>query len=54
MFRFFKEENGPTITEYAILLGLIAAVVILSVSGIGGSMFEYFTKLYSNLPTGVE
>ncbi len=32
---FMKDEDGATAAEYAILIGLIAAAIVLTVQGIG-------------------
>ncbi len=35
MFRFLRDDDGPTAVEYAILLGLIVLAVAASVSYVG-------------------
>ncbi len=35
LFRFLREDDGPTAVEYAILLGLIVLAVAASVSYVG-------------------
>ena len=44
--RFVKDEEGQGLAEYALILVLIAVVVIVAVSALGGkltSVFEYIT-----------
>ena len=35
LIRFFKDEQGATAVEYAIMVALIAAVIILAVTQLG-------------------
>jgi pilus assembly protein Flp/PilA len=35
LINFFKDEEGATMVEYALMLALIAIVCILAVTGIG-------------------
>ncbi|NOT02394.1 MAG: Flp family type IVb pilin [Phycisphaerales bacterium] len=39
---FLKSEDGPTATEYAVMLALIVAVVIGAVTILGGKVKETF------------
>lgn len=50
--RFFVEEDGPTTTEYAVMLALIIAICIGAISGIGTTLEGIYTNLSSSLPTG--
>ena len=43
--RFIREEDGPTATEYAVMLALIVAVIIVSVAIIGTQT----STMYGNL-----
>ncbi len=43
--RFLKEEEGATAIEYALLAGLIAAVIVGSVTGIGTAVDGSFTSV---------
>ncbi|MCL6582058.1 MAG: Flp family type IVb pilin [bacterium] len=45
MMRFFKDEDGATAVEYALLLGLIALVIATGASALGISIEEYFNKI---------
>lgn len=35
--QFLKQEDGPTATEYAIMIGTIIAVVVLAVGSLGSA-----------------
>ncbi|MBP6964475.1 MAG: Flp family type IVb pilin [Armatimonadetes bacterium] len=41
--RLFADEEGATMVEYALLLGLIAIVAILALTGLGGTVKNLFT-----------
>lgn len=49
---FQRSEDGPTVTEYAVLLGLIVAVCLVAISGIGQTVSAIFSSSASSLPTG--
>ena len=42
---FLRSEDGPTATEYAVMLALIIAVVIGAVSLLGVKVSEMFTSI---------
>jgi Flp pilus assembly pilin Flp len=42
---FFKNDEGATVPEYALMLAVIAAVVITVVGGIGTNASEIFTTV---------
>lgn len=52
--RFFKEEEGQALTEYGLIIGLIAVVVIAALVMLGGQLKTLFTNitgvLSSNTP----
>ena len=50
--RFLACEEGPTATEYAVMLALIIMVALGAISGIGIKLDTIFTNLDSQLPTG--
>lgn len=50
--RILLEEDGPTATEYAIMLALIIAVAVGAISGIGAKLDTIFTNLSTSLPAG--
>ncbi len=43
--RFLKSEDGPTATEYAVMLALIIVVCITAVTAIGNSASAKFTEV---------
>lgn len=47
--RFLVAEDGPTATEYAILLALIVIVAAAAIQGIGARVIN----LYSNIETAI-
>ncbi len=49
---FLASEDGPTTTEYAVMLALIIAICISSISGIGSTVDGIFTNIGGSLPTG--
>lgn len=50
--RFVREENGPTATEYAVLIAVICVTVIGALSSFGVHMDNLYTSLASTIPTG--
>lgn len=50
--QFWKSEDGPTATEYAVMLALIIMVALGAISGIGVTLDSIFTNLDGQLPTG--
>ena len=50
--RFFRSEDGPTTTEYAVMLALIVIVAIGAISGIGVKVSDIFVALDNGLPQG--
>ena len=49
---FFHEQDGPTATEYAVMLALIIVVCIAAITLIGNKVRTMFTNLESGLPDG--
>jgi pilus assembly protein Flp/PilA len=47
--RFAREERGASFVEYAILTGLVAAVVIVSIGTMSGGLTTLFGKLNTTL-----
>lgn len=47
---FFRSEDGPTATEYAVMLALIIAVVIGTVTLLGQKVDAVFTDVNAKLP----
>ncbi len=51
--RFLTSEDGPTSTEYAIMLALIVLVALAGIVGIGKAVDSTFTTMDNSLPSGV-
>jgi pilus assembly protein Flp/PilA len=49
MMRLFREEEGQGMTEYAMILGLIAVVVITVVTTMGTSITAKFQSIVDAL-----
>lgn len=43
--QFLKDEDGATAIEYALIVGLVAVVIIVALSVLGGEIAELFTAL---------
>ncbi len=50
--RFIRSEEGPTATEYAVMLALIIIVSLGAITGIGQTVDTIFTNVDAGLPTG--
>ncbi len=49
---FLKSEDGPTATEYAVMLALIIIIALGAISALGTKVSTVFTNIESNLPDG--
>ncbi|MFO0974523.1 MAG: Flp family type IVb pilin [Phycisphaerae bacterium] len=49
---FLKSEDGPTATEYAVMLALIIIVALGAISALGTKVSSTFSNITSALPTG--
>ncbi len=49
---FVRFEDGPTVTEYAVLLGLIIVVAITGITLVGTHVADMFTSMNGHLPNG--
>ncbi len=49
---FFKSDDGPTATEYAVLIALICVAVISALSSFGVHMDNMYMSIASTVPTG--
>ena len=47
--RFLKSEDGPTATEYAVMLSLIIVACIATVSLLGGAVNTMFADVQTTL-----
>ncbi len=52
LVRFITSEDGPTATEYAVMLALIIVLCIGAISGIGNTVSGISTTAARGLPTG--
>jgi len=50
--RLWKEEEGQDLTEYALLMVLIALVAIASMKTLGTTVSNVFSNAAANLSTG--
>lgn len=49
---FLKSEDGPTATEYAVMLALIIIVALGAITGLGTTVDAIFTNVDDALPSG--
>jgi pilus assembly protein Flp/PilA len=49
---FIQSEDGPTATEYAVMLALIIIVALGAITGLGTTVSGIFTNVDGSLPTG--
>lgn len=49
--RFLVEEDGPTATEYAVMLALIIIVALAAITLLGQKVNDIFTDVESQLPS---
>ncbi len=49
---FLKSEDGPTATEYAVMLALIIIVALGAITGLGTTVDTIFTNVDTALPSG--
>ena len=50
MIRFFKEEDGATAVEYGVMVALIAAGIILSVTALRDALITTFNSAAAVMP----
>ena len=51
-WEFLRSEDGPTATEYAVMLALIIVVCISAITLLGEKVDTVFTNVETALPTG--
>ena len=51
--RFLKSEDGPTATEYAVMLALIIIVALAAIGTLGDRVNSVFTDVESDIATEV-
>ena len=49
---FLKSEDGPTATEYAVMLALIIIVALAAITLLGTKVKTIFSNVASSIPTG--
>jgi pilus assembly protein Flp/PilA len=49
---FLKSDDGPTATEYAVLLGLIILVAVGAINLLGSKVSTTFAGISEAIPTG--
>ena len=49
---FLRSEDGPTATEYAVMLDLIIIVALAAITLLGNKVKSIFTTVSGNLPSG--
>lgn len=49
---FLRSEDGPTATEYAVMLALIIVVALAAITLLGTKVSTIFTNVETALPTG--
>ena len=47
---FLKSEDGPTATEYAVMLALIIVVSIAAIGSLGGKVNDIFVDVDGKMP----
>ena len=52
MLRLYREEAGQDLTEYALLLILVALVAITTMKTLGNTISNVFANAASNLVSG--
>ena len=48
--RFIHDEAGQDLIEYGLLIGIITAVLLVSINAIGPKIGTYFSTLNTQLP----
>lgn len=51
--RVRRDETGATAVEYGIMVGLIAVVIIVAVTLLGGTLKDTFTQITCSMNGGV-
>jgi pilus assembly protein Flp/PilA len=51
MIRLRNEEKGATAVEYGIMVALIAVVIIVAVTTLGGNLTAMFDNVAGSVPT---
>lgn len=48
--KLWTEESGQGLAEYGLILGLVAIVVVLVLTGLGQKLVGVFTTITTDLP----
>ena len=51
--QYYRSENGQDLAEYSLFIGLIALLVVVSVTIIGGNIRTIFNAIAAALQIGV-
>jgi pilus assembly protein Flp/PilA len=51
VLNFYKQEEGPTAVEYAVMLALIIVVCITAITALGTNANKTYTKISTTLST---
>lgn len=54
MKRFFKDESGQGMVEYGLIIALVAVVVIVGLTALGGNIKELFNGTADKLTLPTE
>jgi pilus assembly protein Flp/PilA len=49
---FARDEEGASLVEYSVLIGLVTAAVIVTISSVGGRVTKAWTTLDGSMDTG--
>lgn len=49
---FLKSEDGPTATEYAVMLALIIIIALGAITALGTKVSSTFANIETSLPSG--
>ena len=49
VLRFLRSEDGPTAVEYAVMLGLVVCVALLTIGNLGRNVDNRFAEINSSL-----
>ncbi|HHZ13171.1 MAG TPA: Flp family type IVb pilin [Clostridiales bacterium] len=54
LMRLVREEGGQALTEYGLIIGLIAVVVIVALSTLGGKLNGFFETINDELENAAD
>jgi pilus assembly protein Flp/PilA len=54
VFKLWKDESGASLLEYSVLIGLITAAVITTITSVGGKVLTAWETLDTNMPGAAE